>query len=127
MLRITLGLELMVKAMKYVIYVFNISETSFTLFLDLLVCFFIVISNRWMAPCIVLTNISPSLFCVCVCVCVFNWLEANYFTTFLWVLSYIDMNQPWSYMYSPSRSPLPPPSTFPLLFGLYLSLHKVYF
>ena len=61
MLRITLGLELMVKAMKYVIYVFNISETSFTLFLDLLVCFFIVISNRWMAPCIVLTNISPSL------------------------------------------------------------------
>ena len=36
----------------------------------------------------------------------FNWLEANYFTTFPWVLSYIDMNQPWSYMYSPSRSPL---------------------
>ncbi|KAB0362719.1 hypothetical protein FD754_006875 [Muntiacus muntjak] len=27
-----------------------------------------------------------------------------------WVLSYIDMNQPWSYTYSPSRSPLPPPS-----------------
>ena len=25
-------------------------------------------------------------------------------------MSYIDMNQPWSYMYSPSRSPLPPPS-----------------
>ena len=25
-------------------------------------------------------------------------------------LSYIDMNQPWIYMYSPSRSPLPPPS-----------------
>ena len=25
-------------------------------------------------------------------------------------LSYIDMNQPWSYMYSPSWSPLPPPS-----------------
>ena len=24
------------------------------------------------------------------------------FTTFQWVLSYIDMNQPWSYMYSPS-------------------------
>ena len=40
----------------------------------------------------------------------FNWLEANYFTTFLWVLSYIDMNHPWSYMYSLSRSPLPPPS-----------------
>ena len=30
--------------------------------------------------------------------------------SFLWVLSYIDMNQPWSYMYSPSWSPLPPPS-----------------
>ena len=26
------------------------------------------------------------------------------------VLSQIDMNQPWIYMYSPSRSPLPPPS-----------------
>ena len=25
-------------------------------------------------------------------------------------LSYIDMNQPWSYMYPPSRSPLPSPS-----------------
>ena len=28
-------------------------------------------------------------------------------TLLLWVLSYIDMNQPWSYMYSPSRSPIP--------------------
>ena len=27
-----------------------------------------------------------------------------------WFLSYIDMNQPWIYMYSPSQSPLPPPS-----------------
>ena len=41
----------------------------------------------------------------------FYQLEANYFTTFQWALSYIDMNQPWSYMYSPSRSPLPPPSS----------------
>ena len=40
----------------------------------------------------------------------FYQLEANYFTTLQWVLSYIDMNQPWSYMYSPSQSPLPPPS-----------------
>ena len=40
----------------------------------------------------------------------FYQLEANYFTTLQWVLSYIEMNQPWSYMYSPSRSPLPPPS-----------------
>ena len=28
-------------------------------------------------------------------------LEANYFTVLQWVLSYIDMNQPWVYMYSP--------------------------
>ena len=32
----------------------------------------------------------------------FYQLEANYITTLQWVLSYIDMNQPWSYMYSPS-------------------------
>ena len=30
----------------------------------------------------------------------FYQLEANYFTILQWVLSYIDMNQPWSYMYS---------------------------
>ena len=40
----------------------------------------------------------------------FNQLEVNYFTTLQWFLSYIDMNQPWIYMYSPSRSPLPPPA-----------------
>ena len=40
----------------------------------------------------------------------FYQLKANYFTTFQCVLSYIDMNQPWSYMYSPFQSPLPPPS-----------------
>ena len=40
----------------------------------------------------------------------FYYLEANYFTVLQWFLSYIDMNQPWIYMYSPSRSPLPPPS-----------------
>ena len=32
----------------------------------------------------------------------FYQLEANYFTILKWVLSYIDMNQPWIYMYSPS-------------------------
>ena len=54
--------------------------------------------------------------CMCIYVCIyiffiyFYQLEANYFTILQWVLSYIDMNQPWSYMYSPSRSPLPPPS-----------------
>ena len=37
-------------------------------------------------------------------------LEANYFTILQWVLPYIDMNQPWIYMCSPSQSPLPPPS-----------------
>ena len=40
----------------------------------------------------------------------FDWLEANYFTILQWFLSYIDMNQPWIYMYSPSQSLLPPPS-----------------
>ena len=40
----------------------------------------------------------------------FLLVEANYFTTLQWVLSYIDMNQPWGYMYSPSLSPLAPPS-----------------
>ena len=40
----------------------------------------------------------------------FYQFEANYFTILQWVLSYIDMNQPWSYMCSPSRSLLPPPS-----------------
>ena len=31
-------------------------------------------------------------------------------TILLWFLSYTDMNQPWIYKYSPSRSPLSPPS-----------------
>ena len=35
-------------------------------------------------------------------------LEANY--NIVVVLSYIDMNQPWVYMCSPSWTPLPPPS-----------------
>ena len=34
--------------------------------------------------------------------------EANYFTVLQGFLPYTDMNQPWIYMYSPSRSPLPP-------------------
>ena len=34
-----------------------------------------------------------------------------YFFFYLqWILSYIEMKQPWVYMYSPSRSPLPLPS-----------------
>ena len=41
----------------------------------------------------------------------FNYLEANYFTILYWFLSYIDMNHPWIYMYSPSRSPLTPLSS----------------
>ena len=40
----------------------------------------------------------------------FYQLEANYFTILQWFLPYIDMNQPWIYMCSPSRSPLLPPS-----------------
>ena len=35
----------------------------------------------------------------------FYQLEANYFTILQWFLPYIDMNQPWIYMGSPSRSP----------------------
>ena len=31
----------------------------------------------------------------------FYYLEANYFTILQRFLSYIDMNQPWIYMYSP--------------------------
>ena len=37
-------------------------------------------------------------------------LEANYFTILKWFLPYIDMNQPWIYMCSPSWTLLPPPS-----------------
>ena len=37
-------------------------------------------------------------------------MEANYFTILWWFLPYIDMNQPWVYTCSPSRSRLPPPS-----------------
>ena len=40
----------------------------------------------------------------------FYQLEANYFTILQWFLSYIGMNQPWIYIYSPSQYPLPPPS-----------------
>ena len=36
-------------------------------------------------------------------------MEANYFTILWWSLPYIDMNQPWVYMCSPSWSPLPSP------------------
>ena len=38
-------------------------------------------------------------------------MEANYFTILWWFLPYIDMNQPWVYMCSPSWTPLLPPST----------------
>ena len=65
------------------------------------------------------TDSNPSLFddrvifhCIYVPQLLFFYyqLEANYFTILQWLLSYIDKNQPWFYMYSPSRSPLPPPS-----------------
>ena len=38
--------------------------------------------------------------------------EKNYFFFFYlqWILSYIEMKQPWVYMCSPSRTPLPSPS-----------------
>ena len=65
----------------------------------------------------------PQIFCYCCSVFFFFFiyfyqLEANYFTILQWFLSYIDMNQPWIYMYSPSQSPphfpfylIPLPST----------------
>ena len=37
-------------------------------------------------------------------------MEANYFTILWWFLPYIDINQPWVYISSPSWSPLLPPS-----------------
>ena len=33
-----------------------------------------------------------------------------FFFNLWWILSYIEMKQPWVYMCSPSRPPLPPPS-----------------
>ena len=66
----------------------------------------------------------------------FYQLEANYFIILQWFLSYIDMNQPWIYMYSPSRSHLPPPSppdssgssqcTKPLIFRSFSKLDFTY-
>ena len=38
----------------------------------------------------------------------FILIEANYFTILWWFLPYINMNQPWVYMCSPSRTPLLP-------------------
>ena len=39
------------------------------------------------------------------------WIWRRLFFFFLWwILSYIEMKQPWVYMCSPSWSPLPPPS-----------------
>ena len=41
-------------------------------------------------------------------------METNYFTILYWFLPYIDMNQQWVYMCSPSCGPLPPPcSSYP--------------
>ena len=45
---------------------------------------------------------------------IFFFKETKQFFLFIyflqWILSYIEMKQPWVYMCSPSRSPLPPPS-----------------
>ena len=41
-----------------------------------------------------------------------------FFFNLWWILSYIEMKQPWVYMCSPSQSPLPPPSPpFPSRFS----------
>ena len=45
--------------------------------------------------------------------CNFDYFIYLFFILFFnlqWILSYIEMEQPWVYMCSPSRSPLPPPS-----------------
>ena len=34
----------------------------------------------------------------------------SFFFNLWWILSYIEMKEPWVYMFSPSQSPLPPPS-----------------
>ena len=40
-----------------------------------------------------------------------DWqLISFFFLNLWWILSYIEMKQPWVYMCSPSQSPLPPPS-----------------
>ena len=57
-----------------------------------------------------LVNLLGFFFCSFFFFIYFYQLEANYFTILQWFLSYVDMNQPWIYRYSPSRSPLPPPS-----------------
>ena len=61
-------------------------------------------------PGVGLLNHMGALFLVFFFFIYFYQLEANYFTILYCILSYIDMNQPRIYMYSPSRSPLPPPS-----------------
>ena len=38
------------------------------------------------------------------------WIHIFFFFNLWSILSYIEMKQPWVYMCSPSRSPLPPPS-----------------
>ena len=40
----------------------------------------------------------------------FKFISWRLITILQWFLSYIDMNQPWIYMYSPPPSPLPTPS-----------------
>ncbi|KAM9698788.1 conserved oligomeric Golgi complex subunit 2-like isoform 2-T2 [Dama dama] len=52
----------------------------------------------------------------------FHQLEANHVTTLQWVLSYIDMNQPWSYMYSPSQSS--PPTSLSTRFLWVFPVHQ---
>ena len=39
-----------------------------------------------------------------------NLIQIYFSFLFFFFLSYIDLNQPWIYMCSPSQSPLPPPS-----------------
>ena len=56
-----------------------------------------------------------------------SWCRILFFFFFLqWILSYIEMKQPWVYMCSPSRWSLPPPSPpSPSRFSQLLQLSRV--
>ena len=68
------------------------------------------LQDLFFAQCLLFSIINFFMFMSSFYFIYFYQLEANYFIVLQWFLSYIDMNRPWIYMYSPSRFPLPPPS-----------------
>ena len=86
-------------------YWFFFKNLFLSFILSLMVVFHLqLLHNTGYIPSVVQYILEPVVFLF-----FFLLVRANYFTTLQWVLSYIDMNQPWSSMYSPSRSPLSPP------------------